>query len=185
MNLANRITLLRIAMIPLFMVLMLVQFPFHMEAALVVFLIASLTDHVDGHLARKYNMITDFGKFMDPLADKLLVTSAFVIFIQLGRIEAWVVFLILAREFAVTGLRTLAAAQNVVIAASNFGKLKTVTQIVTICVLILNNFPFSLINLPVDVLCIYATVITTVLSGLDYFIKNVKVIMPKKVEQKA
>lgn len=185
MNLANRITMLRIALIPLFIVTMLVEFPFHMEVSLVIFLIASITDHIDGHLARKYNMITDFGKFMDPLADKLLVTAAFVIFIQMGRIDAWIVFIILAREFAVTGLRTIAAGQNVVIAASKFGKLKTVTQIVTICVLILNNFPFSLINFPVDIISIYTTLIITVLSGVDYFVKNFKVLLSQGLEQKA
>lgn len=185
MNIANKITLLRIAMIPFFMGLMLIEFPFHMEIALAVFLIASITDHLDGHLARKYNLITDFGKFMDPLADKLMVTGAFVILIQMGRIEAWIVFVILAREFAVSGLRSLAAAQDVIIAASNFGKLKTVTQIITICVLMLNNFPFSLINLPIDVISTYLTLIITIWSGFDYFGKNIKVIMPKKLEQKA
>jgi CDP-diacylglycerol--glycerol-3-phosphate 3-phosphatidyltransferase len=103
----------------------------------------------------------------------------------MGRIEAWIVFVILAREFAVSGLRTLAAAGNVVIAASNFGKLKTVTQIITICILILNNFPFSLISLPVDIIFTYLTLIITLWSGFDYFGKNMKVIMPKKLEQKA
>ena len=185
MNIANKITMLRIAMIPVFMGLMLIKFPFHTELALAVFLLASLTDHLDGHIARKYNLITDFGKFMDPLADKLLVTAAFVILIQMGRIEAWIVFVILAREFAVSGLRTLAAAGNIVIAASNFGKPKTVTQIITICVLILNNFPFSLINLPVGIIFTYLTLIITVWSGFDYFGKNMKVIIPKKLEQKA
>lgn len=180
MNLANKITLLRILMIPIFLVLMLVEFPYHMEAALVVFVIASLTDKLDGHIARKYNMITDFGKFMDPLADKLLVTGAFLMLIQLGRIEAWIVFVILAREFAVTGLRTLAAAQNVVIAASNYGKVKTVTQIIAIILLLLDNYPFSLINLPVDFIMTYITLLITIMSGYDYFAKNIKVISTMK-----
>ncbi len=180
MNLANKITLLRVLMIPVFLVFMLVEFPYHMEAALVVFLAASLTDKLDGYLARKYNMITDFGKFMDPLADKLLVTGAFLVLIQLGRIEAWIVFVILAREFAVTGLRTLAAAQNVVIAASNYGKIKTVTQIIAIVLLLLDNYPFSLLNLPVDTVMVYITLIITLLSGLDYFAKNIKVVSTMK-----
>lgn len=180
MNLANKITLLRIFMVPIFIVLLLVEFPYHMEAALVVFLTASLTDKLDGYLARKYNMITDFGKFMDPLADKLLVTGAFVVLIQLGRIESWIVFVILAREFAVTGLRTLAAAQNVIIAASNYGKIKTVTQIIAIVVLLLDNFPFSLINLPIDVIMVYTTLVITILSGVDYFGKNIQVILKMK-----
>lgn len=180
MNLANKITLLRILMIPFFMVLVLVEFPYHMEAALAVFLAASLTDKLDGYLARKYNMITDFGKFMDPLADKLLVTGAFVALIQLGRIEAWIVFVILAREFAVTGLRSLAAAQNIIIAASSYGKIKTVTQIVAIIILLLDNFPFSLINLPMNTIAIYAALAATILSGLDYFSKNMQVISKMK-----
>ena len=180
MNLANKITLIRILMVPIFMVLMLTEFPYHMEAAFAVFLTASLTDKLDGYLARKYNMITDFGKFMDPLADKLLVTGAFVVLIQLGRIEAWIVFVILAREFAVTGLRSLAAAQNVIIAASNFGKIKTVVQIVAISILLLGNFPFSLINLPMDIIAVYTALIITILSGLDYFGKNMQVLMKVK-----
>lgn len=180
MNLANKITLARILMVPIFMVLILVEFPYHMEAALALFLIASLTDKLDGYIARKYNMITDFGKFMDPLADKLLVTGAFVALIQLGRIEAWIVFIILAREFAVTGLRTLAASQNIVIAASNYGKIKTVTQIIAIAVLLLGNYPFSLVNLPVDIIMVYAALIITILSGLDYFGKNMQVLLKVK-----
>lgn len=176
MNIANKITMLRILLIPVFMVLLLVEFKYHMELALAVFLIASLTDKLDGYLARKYNLITDFGKFMDPLADKLLVTGAFVVLIQLGRIEAWIVFVILAREFAVTGLRTLAAAQNVIIAASNYGKIKTVTQIIAIVILLLGNFPFNLISIPMDTIMVYITLIVTVLSGVDYFNKNSKVI---------
>jgi CDP-diacylglycerol---glycerol-3-phosphate 3-phosphatidyltransferase len=168
MNLANKITLLRIFMVPIFMVLMLLEFPYHMEVALAVFLTASITDKLDGYLARKYNMITDFGKFMDPLADKLLVTGAFVVLIQLGRIESWIVFIILAREFAVTGLR------------SNYGKIKTVTQIVAIAVLFLGNYPFSLLNLPVDIIMVYAALIITILSGLDYFGKNMQVLLKAK-----
>jgi CDP-diacylglycerol--glycerol-3-phosphate 3-phosphatidyltransferase len=162
------------------MVLMLMQFPYHMEAALAVFLIASLTDKLDGYIARKYNMITDFGKFMDPLADKLLVTGAFVVLIQFGRIEAWIVFVILAREFAVTGFRSLAAAQNIIIAASNYGKLKTVIQIVAVVILLLDNYPFSLINFPMDVIMVYSTLVITILSGLDYFLKNIQVLKKAK-----
>ena len=180
MNLANKITLLRILMIPIFMAFMMIEFPYHMEAAMLVFLLASLTDKLDGYLARKYNMITDFGKFMDPLADKLLITGAFIVLVQLGRIEAWIVFIILTREFAVTGLRSLAAAQNIIIAASKYGKTKTVTQIIAIIILILDNRPFSLINLPMDIIMIYIALIITILSGLDYFIKNKQVLIKIK-----
>jgi len=180
MNLANKITLLRIFMIPVFLVFMLADFTYHMEAALAIFILASLTDKLDGHLARKYNMITDFGKFMDPLADKLLVTGAFLVLIQLGRIDAWIVFVILAREFAVTGLRSLAAAQDVIIAASNYGKVKTVTQIVAIVILLLDNYPFSIVGFPMDTVMVYVTLVITILSGLDYFIKNKRVITQMK-----
>lgn len=180
MNLANKITILRVLMIPIFLFFLLVDFPWHMEAALAVFVLASLTDKLDGYIARKYNMITDFGKFMDPLADKLLVTGAFLVLIQLGRIEAWIVFVILTREFAVTGLRSLAAAQDVIIAASNYGKLKTVTQIIAIIILLLNNYPFSIIGFPMDTVMVYITLAITILSGLDYFIKNKQVIMQMK-----
>ncbi|HOE56119.1 MAG TPA: CDP-diacylglycerol--glycerol-3-phosphate 3-phosphatidyltransferase [Bacillota bacterium] len=180
MNLANKITVLRILMIPVFMLFMLLEFPFHMEAALLVFLAASLTDKLDGHIARKFNMITDFGKFMDPLADKLLITGALVVLIQLGRIEAWIVFVILTREFAVTGLRSLAAAQSIIIAAGKYGKIKTVVQIISIAILILDNFPFSLINIPMDIIMIYIMLIITVLSGIDYFNKNMQVILKMK-----
>lgn len=180
MNLANKITLLRILMIPIFIAFMLIEFSYHMEAALLVFLLASLTDKLDGYIARKYNMITDFGKFIDPLADKLLITGAFVVLIQLGRIEAWIVFVILTREFAVTGFRGLAAAQNIIIAASKYGKIKTVTQIIAVVVLILDNWPFSLFNLPIDIIMVYTALIITILSGFDYFIKNKQVLIKVK-----
>lgn len=183
MNIANRVTLLRIALIPIYLVLMLIEFPYHMEVALGVFIIAAITDNIDGYLARKYNMITDFGKFIDPLADKLLITGAFLILIQLGRIEAWIVFVILAREFAVTGLRSLAAAQKIIIAASKFGKIKTVSQIIAIGILIENNYPFEYINLPMDTIAVYFTLIMTVLSGLDYFYKNRRVLTEQNAKK--
>lgn len=172
MNIANKITLSRIFLIPIFIFFMLIDLPCHMEIALVLFIVASLTDRLDGYFARKYNMITDLGKFLDPLADKLLITGALLVFIQLGRIEAWIVFVILAREFAVTGLRGIAATKNIVIAASKWGKFKTVIQIITIIVLFTDNYPFSLINLPMNTILIYLSLIITVVSGIDYFIKN-------------
>ncbi|MFZ5353757.1 MAG: CDP-diacylglycerol--glycerol-3-phosphate 3-phosphatidyltransferase [Bacillota bacterium] len=172
MNLANRITILRIILIPVFMLAMLIEFPFHMEVSLALFILAAITDNIDGYIARKYKLITNFGKFIDPLADKLLITGALVILVQIDRIEAWIVFIILAREFAVTGLRSLAAAQDVIIAASNFGKIKTVSQIVAICILIVDNFPFSYINIPMNTISVYFALAMTVMSGVDYFYKN-------------
>lgn len=172
MNIANKITLSRIFLIPIFIFFMLIDIPYHMEIALGLFILASITDKLDGYYARKYNMITDLGKFLDPLADKLLITGALLVFIQLGKIDAWIVFVILAREFAVTGLRGIAANNNIVIAASKWGKLKTVVQISTIIVLFIDNYPFSLINLPMSTILIYLSLIITVISGIDYFIKN-------------
>lgn len=172
MNIANKITILRILLIPVFMFFMIVKVPYNMEIALCIFLFASLTDKLDGHLARKYNLITDMGKFLDPLADKLLVTAAFVQLIELGRIEAWIVFVILTREFAVTGLRSIAASQDIVIAASNFGKIKTVTQIIAIIALMGRPYLMMMIDFPLDTILVYLTLLITTISGLDYFYKN-------------
>ena len=147
---------------------------------LVIFCIASFTDFLDGHIARKYNLVTDFGKFMDPLADKLLVLAAFIILIEMGRIDGWIVTVIVAREFMVTGIRVLAASNNVVIAASKLGKAKTISQMVTIIILLLNNYPFELINLPVGTIIMYIAALLTVVSGVDYLIKNKDVILKSK-----
>ena len=134
MNLPNKLTLLRVLMIPLFLALFYFQsWPHHWLAALLVFAAASVTDALDGNIARSRGLVTDFGKFMDPLADKLLVTAALMGFVDLLRVPGWVVFLIVARELTVTGLRTIAADKGVVIAADKWGKVKTVSQMVWIC----------------------------------------------------
>ncbi len=172
MNVANKITIARILLTPLLIVLLMIDIPYHMEAAFIVFLIASLTDKLDGYIARKYNTITDLGKFLDPLADKLLVSGALLMFIQLGKIQAWVVFIVIAREFSVTGLRAIAAKNNIVIAASPLGKMKTVVQIITIIILMLDNFPFSLIAIKMDIILVYFMLFITIASGVDYFLKN-------------
>ena len=130
MNLPNKLTTARVVMIPLFL---LALYQGQWLAALVLFALASVTDALDGHIARSRGLVTDFGKFMDPLADKLLVTSALIAFEELLRVPGWVVFLIIARELAITGLRTLAAGKGVVLAADKWGKIKTVTQMVWIC----------------------------------------------------
>jgi len=174
-NIANKITIIRILLIPVLIVFLTIDIPYHMEIALFVFVIASLTDKLDGYIARKYNLITDLGKFLDPLADKLLVSAALLMFIQLGRIDAWIVFIVLAREFAVTGLRAVAANKNIVIAASQLGKIKTTIQIITIIVILLNNFPFNLIGLHMDIILVYLTLIITIASGIDYFLKNLDI----------
>lgn len=140
MNLPNKLTVLRMVMVPFFVLALLWPFPHHYLIALALFGIASYTDHLDGKLARKYHQITDFGKFMDPLTDKILVISALVCFVSLGLCDVWLVLLIIAREFMVTSIRLVAAGKGTVIAANNWGKIKTVSQIVAICVILLLQY---------------------------------------------
>lgn len=188
MNLANKLTLLRIILIPFFIVCFYIPnlvvntvsvnsylIPYANLLGLVIFLLAAITDFIDGYIARKYNLITDFGKFMDPLADKLLVTAALLILLENGLISAWVVFIILAREFIVTGFRTIAAAKGVVIAAGWLGKIKTVVQFIMISTLLLLNYPFELFNWPIDRIFVALAVVLTVASGIEYIYKNVNI----------
>ncbi|HET7658469.1 MAG TPA: CDP-diacylglycerol--glycerol-3-phosphate 3-phosphatidyltransferase [Bacillales bacterium] len=190
-NLPNKITLSRIALIPIFMVILLapidlgsVQLPSvtlpvtHLVAA-IIFIVASCTDWLDGHYARKLNLVTNLGKFLDPLADKLLVTAAFVALVALGFAPAWMVIVILAREFAVSGLRQIAAVDGQVIAASLFAKWKTTIQIIAISALLLHNLFFASIPFPFAYLCLWLAVIITVLSGWDYFVKNKQIVLKK------
>ena len=139
MNLPNKLTLLRIVMIPVFVVLLLWgPKPVCNYVAALVFIAASLTDTADGYIARKYNLITTFGKFMDPLADKLLVCSAMICLVDLGRIESWIVIIIIAREFIISGFRLIAVEKGTVIAANYWGKVKTVTQMVMVILMVAN-----------------------------------------------
>lgn len=140
MNLPNKLTVLRMILVPFFVLALLWPFPHHFLVALALFGVASYTDHLDGMLARKNNQITDFGKFMDPLADKILVISALVCFVSLDLCDVWLVLLIIAREFMVTSIRLVAAGKGSVIAANNWGKVKTVSQIVAICVILLLQY---------------------------------------------
>lgn len=172
MTTASKITLIRIAFIPIFMILMYLSGGtpgLYMWIALGVFILASLTDYVDGHIARKYNQITDFGKFLDPLADKLLVIAAMAMFCEWGIIPAWALMIVLTREFAVTGLRLVAVGKGTVIAAGKSGKLKTASTMVGLCVLM--AFP-AIILLKWIILIVI--VVTTVYSGIEYFIQNWK-----------
>lgn len=143
----------------------------HLVAA-IIFLVASATDWLDGYYARKYNLITNMGKFLDPLADKLLVSAAFILLVELELVAAWIVILIVSREFAVTGLRLVAAGEGIVLAASSMGKLKTASQLSAIALLLLHNFPFAYIDIPVHTIVVYIALVLTVWSGIDYFIKN-------------
>ncbi|MCL2841639.1 MAG: CDP-diacylglycerol--glycerol-3-phosphate 3-phosphatidyltransferase [Defluviitaleaceae bacterium] len=183
MNLPNKITVLRVCLIPIFLVVFLIE-PFGVMVsawvAVLVFSIAAITDAIDGHLARKYKLITNFGKLMDPLADKLLVCSAFVAFAATGLLPAWAVILLISREFYISGLRQLALEQRIVVAASNLGKFKTITQIVlTIYVLLPPPLTFFVFDIVIFVLVII-TVIFSIVSAVDYTIKNKQLFTAKE-----
>lgn len=174
MNLPNKLTIVRLLLIPLFLIAFEINFPGHALTALVIFCIASLTDFVDGYLARKDNLITDFGKFMDPLADKVLTAAAFVCLTSIGYIPAWIVVIILAREFAITGLRLLAASDGRVMAAGIWGKAKTVSQMIAIILLLLYFIPqlrFNFLWLSGQIM-VYIAGALTLWSGIDYFMLN-------------
>ena len=171
MNTANKLTLCRVVMIPIFLVLLYVDFGAHLWVALGVFILASITDFVDGYVARHYNQITDFGKFMDPLADKLLVMSAMAWFVGADWMPAWALFIVIARELAVTGLRLVAVEQGRVIAAGKSGKVKTASTMVCICLLL--AFP----NPTLILVCVAVILVTTVYSGIEYFIQNKDVLL--------
>lgn len=173
MNIANQLTILRILFIPFFIFFLLKE---QLIIAFILFALASFTDFLDGYLARKYKLITNFGKFMDPLADKLLVTSALIGFVELGVLNSWVVIIILSREFIVSIFRAIAAAEGIVIAASWWGKAKTISQMIMIIVLLLNNYPFEYLGIPMDQILIYVATALTVVSGYDYIVKNKQVL---------
>lgn len=169
MNLPNKLTILRIILIPVFIIFLMTG---HYYIAAIIFMAASATDALDGYIARKYDLVTNFGKIMDPLADKLLVISALICLVELGDVAGWMVIVILAREFTVTGLRTVAAAQGIVIAAGWSGKVKTVLQMVAVIFLLLKNWPFSLINFPFAAIMLWAAVVMTIISGIEYIVQN-------------
>ena len=174
MNLPNKLTVLRVLMIPFFVVFMITPLAEGngKYIALALFCIASLTDMLDGRIARKHNLVTNFGKFMDPLADKLLVCSALICLIQLGQLPAWVVIVIISREFIISGFRLVAADNGIVIAASYWGKFKTVFQMTAVVLLIFNIPPLSVLTSAV----LWIAVILTVVSLVDYVAKNIKVL---------
>ena len=172
MNLPNKLTMLRIIMIPFFVFFLLSEIPGKDIIALVIFCAASLTDLADGKIARKYNLVTDFGKFMDPLADKLLVCSALICLVDLGRIPSWVVVIIVAREFAISGFRLIAADNGIVIAASYWGKFKTTFQMIMIILMILNIEKLSVLT----ALMMWVALALTIISLCDYIMKNKQVI---------
>lgn len=184
MNLPNKLTVLRIILAPLFLVLALWEFPFHYAAALVVFIAAALTDMFDGKIARARGLITNFGKFLDPLADKMLTTAAFLLFMVKGQMNVWALFLVLTREFMVTSVRLIAAKDGKVIAASYWGKLKTVAQFIAIIYTLtamefatwqgLFSLPAAAFAVPLVVgqVFIWVSVVLTLIAGVEYVWQN-------------
>ena len=173
-NLPNQLTIARICMIPLFVVLLLwMKKPAGNILAMIIFIVASLTDAFDGHIARKYNYITTFGKFMDPLADKLLVCSAMICLVDLGRLESWIVIIIIAREFIISGFRLIAVEKGVVIAANYWGKFKTVSQMLMV-ILMIGNFG-GVFNMAAQILKWIALALT-VISLVTYLLQNRQVL---------
>ena len=175
MNLPNKLTLLRVVLIPVFVVLLLLEGGQNYTlriAALIVFCIASFTDFLDGQIARRNNLVTNFGKFMDPLADKLLVCSALICMIELGQLPSWYVITVIAREFIISGFRLVAADSGIVIAASWWGKFKTTFQMLTVILLILNIPALHTVTMIIAGIAF----VLTLVSLLDYIMKNHKVI---------
>ena len=174
MNTANKLTLLRVVMIPAFLLVLYLHVPGANYWALAIFALASITDTLDGYIARHYNQITDFGKFMDPLADKCLVTAAMLWFVEIGQMPGWALLVVIIREFAVSGLRMIAADKGRVIAAGWSGKVKTASTMVCIVLMLLP------IAYWVNSICVAVIVLTTIYSGVEYFTKNLDVLSDVK-----
>ncbi len=185
MNLPNKLTVLRIILVPFFVFFLLTDFKFHSIVALVLFIVASITDTLDGKIARKRNLITDFGKFADPLADKILVISALICFVELGIVSSWLVIIVLFREFSVTSIRLVASAKGKVVAANIWGKAKTVSQMIAViltivllaCVDIVAMFngnvqSFALISTVVSSISLWISTVLVIVSGIVYIVDN-------------
>ena len=174
MNTANKLTLLRVVMIPLFLLVLYLDVPGANYWALAIFVIASLTDTLDGYIARHYNQTTDFGKFMDPLADKCLVTAAMLWFVEIGQMPGWALLVVIVREFGVSGLRMVAADKGRVFAAGWSGKVKTASTMV--CIVLM----FLPIEKWINDICVAVIVLTTIYSGVEYFMKNLDMVSKAK-----
>ena len=182
MNLPNKLTMARVIMIPFFVIFMLTGWGGEASKwiSLAIFIVASLTDLLDGHIARKHNLVTNFGKFMDPLADKLLVCSAMICLVEMGRIPAWIVIVIISREFIISGFRLIASDNGRVIAASYWGKFKTTFQMLMVIVIIFNiNLQLGWLNI-LGTILIYVALVLTVVSLIDYIAKNKDVLKDQK-----
>lgn len=169
MNIANKLTVFRVVLVPFFVLFILTDFtPYNRWIAFAIFCIATITDKLDGTIAKKYNMVTDFGKFMDPIADKLLVSSALICLSSLGEIPAWIVVVIIAREFAISGIRLVAADNGITIAATWWGKSKTIAQMAMIIIMLMNIPALHILSQVV----MYVSLILTIISMADYIVKN-------------
>nr|WP_312576434.1 CDP-diacylglycerol--glycerol-3-phosphate 3-phosphatidyltransferase [Sedimentibacter sp.] len=176
MNLPNKLTLLRVVLIPLFLFFLFISGGIFRFLPLIIFIGAAVTDAIDGYIARRDNLITNFGKFMDPLADKLLTASAFIAFVEIGYLSSWIVVLIISREFLISGFRTLAASKGVTIAANNWGKVKTIFQMVLIIAILMDYTGFMPFITPTITPLIIITVLLTIISGATYIYDNLNVI---------
>ena len=174
MNTANKLTILRVIMIPVFLLVLYLHVPGANYWALAIFVLASLTDTLDGYIARHYNQTADFGKFMDPLADKCLVTAAMLWFVEIGQMPGWALLVVIIREFGVSGLRMVAADKGRVIAAGWSGKVKTASTMVCIVLMLLPIAPW------INSICVAVIVLTTIYSGVEYFMKNLDVLAEVK-----
>lgn len=184
MNLPNKLTVIRICMIPVFLIVVAdvmawgnmsiagTAIPVNQFVGMIIFAVASITDWLDGKIARSQGLVTNFGKFADPLADKMLVMTAFIVLVSQGKVPAWIAAVIVCRELAVTGLRLLLVEDGEVMAAAWPGKVKTATQMLAIIFLMINNAPFEALGLPVATILLYVCLAFTIYSGVDYFIKN-------------
>jgi len=183
MTTASKVTILRILLIPLFMGVLLFGGPHSQLVGLAVFILAGATDVVDGYIARKYDQTTNFGRFMDPLADKLLMVSAMLIFVQWGRMPAWILMVVLTREFAVSGLRMMAASSGTVIAAGASGKVKTLVTFIGICFMLTPFHDWVIVGaVTVDIVAVAAILMTTMYSGVEYFVRNGRVLIAQDGE---
>ena len=171
-KLPNILTILRIIMIPIFILIFYIDIPYQYYIAAGIFLLAFLTDILDGHLARKYQVVSDFGKLADPIADKMLVTAALLMMVFHWMISPIVAIIILCREFIISGFRSLAASKGLVISAGVLGKIKTVVQCIAIIAVLMGNIGFQQLGIPFDKIMVIAAVIMTVWSGIDYIVRN-------------
>jgi CDP-diacylglycerol--glycerol-3-phosphate 3-phosphatidyltransferase len=171
MNLPNKLTILRIILVPVFVFVLLVKIPYGQYFAALIFIIAALTDSLDGYLARRWRQITKLGIILDPLADKLLITAALISLVELGQMPGWIAIVIIGREFAVSGLRAVKAEEGIIIPASIWGKLKTTTQVIAVILLLLQKSYLPFTGIKFGTWAMYIAVIITIISGVEYFLR--------------